>query len=224
MNHVLRSLAGLSILALGAGLEGTLEKNTERPRPALSKPLRTIPLQLGTWSGRDIPLDPQILAESQADDFLNRVYEDPARPGLALRLWINYSKHGLNMRHSPEVCLPGHGYSRVESRSKVIELDRGNTPPHSLSRLVYAQADLFQAVGFWYDIFGETWLERAVRTLPITSRSSHGRTTRGSGLTVEIFAPVEQDPDAMALAEFASALLDSLEPILPADRVSYHQP
>ena len=60
-----------------------------------------------------------------------------------------------------------------------------------------------------------------MRRLPITSRSSHGRTTRGSGLTVEVFCPGDVDPDAEALIDFASALLAELEPILPEDRAGY---
>ena len=57
-----------------------------------------------------------------------------------------------------------------------------------------AQGELVEHVGFWYYIFGEGKLENFVRQLPITSRSSHGRTTRGSSMTVEVFYPGEQRP------------------------------
>ena len=66
--------------------------------------------------------------------------------------------------------------------------------------------------------------ERWVRGLPITSRSSHGRTTRGSGLTVEVFWRHELDPESEAFRDFARGLLAGLDPILPADRASYHVP
>ena len=67
-------------------------------------------------------------------------------------------------------------------------------------------------------------LENFVRRLPITSRSSHGRTTRGSSMTVEVFYPGDDDPDGEALRSFAQALLIALEPILPLDRAEYHVP
>jgi hypothetical protein len=143
---------------------------------------------------------------------------------MSLTLWMNYSRTGLNMRHSPAVCLPSGGWTQIESATKVLEVERPGRPALGLMRLGYAQGELVQEVGFWYYIFGEGRVERWVRRLPITSRSSHGRTTRGSGLTVEVFCPGEVDPDGEAVKGFASALLATLEPILPEDRAEYHVP
>ena len=61
-------------------------------------------------------------------------------------------------------------------------------------------------------------------SLPITSRSSHGRTTRGSSMTVEVFYPGDNDPEGEALREFARELVKALEPILPLERAVYHVP
>ncbi len=141
-----------------------------------------------------------------------------------LSLWINYSKHGLNLRHSPEVCLPSGGWTKVESQCRIVEVDRPGDNPLVLTRLGYSQGELVQGIGFWYYIFGEGSVERYVRQLPITSRSSHGRTTRGSGLTVEVFCPGEFDPDGEALQDFAKSLLSALEPILPDNRAEYFVP
>ena len=79
-------------------------------------------------------------------------------------------------------------------------------------------------MGFWYYIFGEGKLENYVRRLPITSRSSHGRTTRGSSMTVEVFYPGDNDPEGESLREFAQELVKALEPILPLERAVYHIP
>jgi hypothetical protein len=90
--------------------------------------------------------------------------------------------------------------------------------------LGYSKGELVERVGFWYYIFGEGKLEKLVRRLPITSRSSHGRTTRGSSMTVEIFGSGDHDPDDSALQDFAHSLLLELEPILPSERAEYHVP
>jgi hypothetical protein len=79
-------------------------------------------------------------------------------------------------------------------------------------------------VGFWYYIFGEGKLENFVRQLPITSRSSHGQTTRGSSMTVEIFYSGEHDPEGEVLRNFAQSLLIALEPVLPQARAEYYIP
>lgn len=225
MTNRRRVLLGVALLGFGLTAQAALERATATSRPPLKAPLSAIPLRLGGWVGRDEAMNPLVLAEAQATDHLNRVYEHPSRPGRPLNLWINYSETGLNLRHSPEVCLPSGGWTKVEAQCRALDLDR---PPGRgatrIMRLGYSQRDLAQGVGFWYYIFGEGRVERYVRSLPITSRSSHGRTTRGSGLTVEVFCPGEADPDAQALREFASALLEHLEPLLPEQRAQYYLP
>jgi hypothetical protein len=224
MSPLRRVTLCLCLLGFGVAAQAGLERFNRCDRPELTGKLATIPMTLGPWVGRDEPIDSDILERSQADDWINRVYEDPSRPDRRLSLWINYSNTGLNMRHSPEVCLPSGGWVKNESETRVIEIGPPGEVPLKITRLGYRQGELVQGLGFWYYIFGEGRVERWVRRLPITSRSSHGRTTRGSGLTVEIFCPGEVDPEGEALREFASALLAALEPLLPDDRVGYHVP
>ncbi len=217
-------MIGMAILSVGLAAEDALEHGYQTPRPPLKRPLAELPMRIGRWIGRAEAMDPEVLREAQCDDYLSRTYEDPAHPGRALRLWINYSVHGLNLRHSPEVCLPSGGWTKVESRTRPISIERPDSAPFPIMRLGYEQGDVVQGVGFWYYIFGEGPLEQFTRSLPISSRSSHGRTTRGSGMTVEVFCPGDADPDGEALRDFATSLLDALDSFLPDDRASYHLP
>jgi EpsI family protein len=217
------ALCGVT-LVLGLAAQAGLEAMTAIERPRLRAPLATIPLELGPWVGQDVPVDPLILKEAQTDDYLSREYEDRRHPGRRLSLWVNYSLTGLNLRHSPEICLPSGGWSKVESQCKVITMTAADGRSVPVTRLGYAKGELEQSVGFWYYIFGEGRLEQYVRGLPITSRSSHGRTTRGSGMTVEVFCPGATDPDGEALRDFARELLAAVEPLLPDRRASYYIP
>lgn len=215
----------ITIGILGLGLLGqvALEASYRTPRPEIGMPLSSLPMRLGTWVGRDEPMDAEILERTQADDYLNRVYEDTARPGRTIKVWMNYSRHGLNLRHSPEVCLPSGGWTKVESQTRVV-MAKGPSGEQPITRLSYTQSDATQGIGFWYYIFGEGPIERFARTLPISSRSSHGRTTRGSGLTIELFFPGDFDPESDTLTAFAGELLAAIEPALPDSRVAYHVP
>lgn len=219
-----RGVVGLIVLTAGLGAQAALEAGYRTSRPPLGRPLASLPMNLGRWIGRDEPIDPAILREAQCDDYLNRVYEDSQRPGRSMRLWINYSVQGLNLRHSPEICLPSGGWTKVEALTRETSLERPGGRRQPMMRLGYAQGDVVQGIGFWYYIFGEGPLEHLARSLPIASRSSHGRTTRGSGLTVEVFYPNETDPDGEALRDFSTSLLDHLEPILPGERAHYYIP
>jgi EpsI family protein len=219
-----RVLLCMGLLTSGLVAEAGLERFNRCERPELLGKLAEIPMTLGHWIGREESVDPRIIEEAQTDDWLSRTYTDPTHPGRSLSLWINYSRQGLNMRHSPEVCLPSGGWTKVEASTKVFEIDRPGGQQVRVTRLGYEQGELVQEIGFWYYIFGEGPVERWVRRLPVTSRSSHGRTTRGSGLTVEVFCPGQLDPDGEAIKDFTSALLASLEPLLPSDRAEYHVP
>jgi EpsI family protein len=207
-------------LAAGAGLE----EATRIERPALLGPLSSVPTELGDWLGEDLALDADVFRESQADDYINRAYESRTRPGLRIRLWVNYSRPGNNLRHSPEKCLPSAGWDKVESECRVLPLDRPGANPLMCTRLVYSKGELAQVIGFWYYIFGEGRLEHFVRGLPITSRSSHGRTTRGSGMTIEVFCDRDSDADGEVLKDFARLLLPAIERLLPEIRAEYFIP
>lgn len=224
MTSTRRVAIGTVVLTLGLVFQAALEAMTAIDRPKLIAPLATVPLELGSWVGQDESTDPRIVREAQTDDYLSRVYQDRDHPSRRVWLWINYSERGLNLRHSPEICLPSGGWSKVESQCKVEKLNDGSGRQFPVMRLGYAQGELVQFVGFWYYIFGEGRLEQYVRGLPITSRSSHGRTTRGSGMTVEVFCPGMTDPDGEALRDFAARLLPALDSVLPTRRANYYIP
>jgi len=213
-----------ALLTLGLAAQAGLEKLDETERPPLRRSLATIPMELDGWVGRDVPVAADIVERAQTTEYLNRVYESRRRPGVKFTLWVNYSEQGTNLRHTPEICLPSGGWSKIESQTRELSLPAGDGRSLTVTRLGYAQGELVKHVGFWYYIFGEGRLESYVRRLPITSRSSHGRTTRGSSMTVEVFYPGEMDPDASALGDFAREFLAALEPVLPADRAEFHVP
>ena len=224
MNAIGRATLCLGLLASGVAAQAALEGLSQIERPPLRRPLASLPLDLGGWSGADLAINPAVLRESQATEVISRSYSNPKFPGVSLTLWINYSMQGNNMRHSPEICLPSHGWARVEAYTRVVPIPGPGGKDEAVTRLGYSQAELVQAIGFWYYIYGEGPIERWVRGLPITSRSSHGRTTRGSGLTVEVFWNSHGDAELPAFRDFATALLAGLDPIMPVDRAGYHVP
>jgi hypothetical protein len=214
----------LGILCAGVAAQAALETFSKIERPPLRRTLASLPLQLGDWIGKEEKIDDEIFRRSQATECLSRTYVNPKYPGMPLSLWINYSFHGNNMRHSPAICLPSHGSKNEESQTRVLSIPSPDGTTTQVCRLGYAQDEVVTKVGFWYYIFGEGDVERWVRGLPITSRSSHGRTTRGSGLTVEVFWTSEDDPDSRIFEDFARALIRDLDPIMPTNRAEYHNP
>jgi EpsI family protein len=224
MSRIGRVILCGSLLTIGLAAQAALERYSQTERPPLLRPLASIPMELGDWIGQDEPVDPEIVERAQTTEYLNRVYESRKVPGLRLRLWINYAREGTNLRHTPEICLPSGGWTKIESQTSELTIPSTSGRPTRVTRLAYSRGELVESIGFWYYIFGEGRLENLVRQLPITSRSSHGRTTLGSSMTIEVFYPGDSDPDAAALQEFAGHLVDALDPILPRERAAYHIP
>ncbi|MGA2700416.1 MAG: EpsI family protein [Isosphaeraceae bacterium] len=224
MTQMHRCVLCAGVLTIGLVAQGELKRLNQTKRPSLRRDLASIPLELGDWVGEKEDVAPDIIERAQTTEYLNRVYKSRTQPGLQLTLWINYSEKGTNLRHTPEICLPSGGWTKIESQTKVLTTVAPDSHEVRITRLGYEQGELVKQVGFWYYIFGEGKLENFVRRLPITSRSSHGQTTRGSSMTVEIFYPGEHDPDGDALRDFTQSLLIELEPILPHDRAEYYVP
>jgi hypothetical protein len=213
-----------AILATGIVATAAIEKVNHKERPALRLPLSSIPFDFRGWTGRDEAIDPDIIERAQATEYINRTYESHTRSGLSFSVWINYSRIGDNLRHTPEICLPSGGWTKIESQTRVLSVPLPKERAILITRLSYAKGELVENVGFWYYIFGEGKLENYVRHLPITSQSSHGRTTRGSSMTVEVFHSGDNDPEGEDLRDFAHELLAALERILPLERAVYHIP
>lgn len=212
------------LLGIGLAAQAGLEAANRVERPTLRAKLASLPLELGDWVGVDQPISDELFEKAQGTECLSRSYQSRRWPGVKLQLWMNFSIRGDNLRHSPEICLPSGGRTKIESQTRVFEVPAPSGRPIRVSRLAYSGGELVEHVGFWYYIFGEGKLENCVRRLSITSESSHGRATRGSSMTIEIFYNGECDPEGEAFQKFARELVAGLEPILPAAREVYHVP
>src|SRR5262249_24631931 len=162
-----------AILTAGLAAQAALERMNRTDRPALRRPLATVPRELGDWIGWEQPVEPDIVERAQTTEYLSRVYESRARPGLRLQLLINCAREGQNPGHPRGVCWRPGGWPKIEPQPRALPIDTGGDSPTLISRLGYSRGELAEHVGFWYYIFGEGRLENYVRRLPITSRSSH---------------------------------------------------
>jgi len=80
----------------------------------LPVPLDAFPVQIGNWSGRDLPIPnttKEYMERNFADDFLSRRYINTATKAWA-DVYIVYcsSRPGGILGHRPRVCYPGYGW------------------------------------------------------------------------------------------------------------------
>ena len=113
-------------------------------------PLSAFPRQLGPWSGNDVSLTEDVLEVLGPGDFLLRTYRNQEKRGVMVDLFLAYfrSQRTGDTIHSPQNCLPGAGWTPVESRR--ITLTAPGHAPFPVNRYVVAKGEFRQLVLYWY--------------------------------------------------------------------------
>ncbi len=118
------------LLIFGTGYR-VLAFRLARPTQSISLPpgtLAHLPLQIGKWVGRDVPLDPAIIRATNADDHINRTYTRQTQ-GDQVSVFIAYGVRGRDlMPHRPDVCYPGAGWMLKETRTIELTVEKGLPP------------------------------------------------------------------------------------------------
>jgi hypothetical protein len=77
---------------------------------SLPIPLRLFPMAVGSWVGKEVPLDENVLRVARNDDFCNRQYVN-TRSNDWINLYIAYSGRPRTIQgHRPDVCYVGAGW------------------------------------------------------------------------------------------------------------------
>jgi EpsI family protein len=179
----------------------------------LSRPLNGFPLELGSWQGRDVPIDRDILKVAAVDDYLNRVYR--TTDGRAVGLYVGYyeSQQTGDAIHSPKNCLPGSGWQPVVAGHLNISLPNGTLAPVNL--YVIEKGLDRQLVLYWYQSHGRIIAsEYSAKYYMVRDALRMNRT---DSALVRIVMPFKQDrPVAQASAvAFAEQLLTPLQVFIP---------
>ncbi len=113
-------------------------------------PLKSFPLQLDAWTGTDVAMEKDVLDVLGPGDFLLRIYQDQAKQQPYVDLFIAYfrSQRAGDTIHSPKNCLPGAGWTPVESTH--ITLSFPGHEPFPASRYIISKGDARQLVLYWY--------------------------------------------------------------------------
>src|ERR1700723_2384768 len=148
---VLRFVVAAGLIALTAIL---LEARGRTELVPSRLPLSSFPAQLGDWRGQDIPLDKETLDVLGAGDFLVRNYraQDPRLPEVDLFLAYFPSQRTGDTIHSPKNCLPGAGWTPLESGRLQIQNVDGSSM--SVNRYVVGKGPSRALVLYWYQAHG----------------------------------------------------------------------
>lgn len=158
----------------------------------------SFPGQVGSWSGQDEPIAPDILNVLGPGDFLSRLYTNSAAGVPYVDFFIAYfpSQSTGDTIHSPKNCLPGSGWTPMEA--SYLHIPVPGRPPLQVNRYVIAQGSSRDLVLYWYQ--------------------AHGRTTPN-----EYWARLYLVADAIRMNRTDGALVRIITPIAPGETTSSAQ-
>jgi EpsI family protein len=116
--------------------------------PIQTVPLELLPTQVDNWQmTAEFPMDPEIQAQLQADDSLNRMY---AGPNGSVNLFIAYflTQRTGKKPHSPKNCFPGQGWEPI--RSDIVTIPLANNRAIEVNHYLLQKGPLKSMVFYWY--------------------------------------------------------------------------
>jgi EpsI family protein len=172
-----------------------------------SPPVASMPHQLATWRGTDVPLDSDILETLGKGDFLLRTYHEDSSPLSQVDLFMAYfrSQRAGDTIHSPQNCLPGSGWFPLESTR--ITLTLPGHGPFAVNRYLVVKGDDRTLLLYWYwahnrGVASEYWAKFYLVSDAI-------RLSRGDGAMIRVSTPLRGETAEAAqrrLVAFAQEL------------------
>ena len=209
--HAIVLSATLVVLAALSPLLTPPEKVAE------SRPLQQIPTAIGSWVRlQEGVVDEETQALLKADDTLSRSYINSAK-GQVADLFVAFFKtqRAGAAPHSPKVCLPGSGWTPMESSVVTFSIP-GRGEPISVNRYVVSRGDDKSLVLYWYQTPRRVIAnEYAAKFYTIVDGVRYHRSDTS---LIRIIVPVtttEAAAEATAI-QFAQAIFAPVRSFLPA--------
>jgi exosortase D (VPLPA-CTERM-specific) len=207
---LLFGIAVLPMLATAIGLQA--HTSTE-----IVKHIATIPEQVGTWTGIDIPIDKETLDILGPGEYLLREYQNASDSEPPINLYIPFfpSQSAGDTIHSPDHCLPGAGWTPTSR--EVIQLTRPDGSSIPVNRYVVAKLGERQLVLYWFQAHSRVVASEWKAKYYLISDSIY--LNRSDGGMVRLMTPMLKGESAQAaqnrMMKLGSQLLPLIDNYIP---------
>jgi EpsI family protein len=180
-------------------------------------PLSSFPDKLGPWTGENVAMAKDTLDVLGPGDFLLRIYQNEAQRQPYIDLFIAYfpTQRSGDTIHSPKNCLPGAGWSPIESNRVALSVD--GHAPFLVNRYLITKGSDRKLVVYWYWAHGraiasEYWAKVYLVTDSIRLNRSDGSLVR---MTTPMFSGESADVAMQRLMPLANEVVPLLNQYIP---------
>jgi len=197
-------------------LQGALIYSAVRPEaiPA-GRPLSMLPGTLGSWNFlQEGVIDRDTREILKADDLLNRFY---ASGSMGANLFVAAFRSQRNGKapHSPKNCLPGSGWTPLNSGQ--VPIDVGRAMPIVVNRYVVAHGDDRSLVLYWYQSRDRAIASEYTAKFWVVVDAM--RLNRTDTALVRVVVPIvnrDEDAAAKSATDFVRSFYGTLREYLPS--------
>jgi len=187
-----------------------------RQRIPIREPLNKFPIDIADWRGTHGHLDPGELKTLKFSDYI--VIDFRNKAGQAINFYVAYFESQVKggSIHSPETCLPGHGWDLKESVSLAIPVKYGRGYLN-VNRTVAEQLDSKNLAYFWFQQRGRDLTNiYQIKLYNFWDALTQHRT---DGALVRVITPMYKtesvDEAGARLNEFLSKVMPILDRFIP---------
>jgi len=199
-----------AVVLLMIGLTASLAHASRVGGPRLHAELASLPRQLVSWTGRDVPpLDDETERILGADSYLERSYD--ASSGPPIDFYIAYygrQRPGASI-HSPLHCLPGTGWEPLDVAT--VSLPQADGTVGQVRQLLVRKNMERAVVFYWYSVHGRIIASEMLSKAWLLHDSV--RFNRSDAALVRIVVPIDGEDIDTARRQglaFANAVLPYL--------------
>jgi EpsI family protein len=178
-----------------------------------SQPLNGFPAAVGSWTGRDLPIDPEVVSVLGRGEFLSRAYTETGE-SMPVTLFIGYfptQRTGQTI-HSPKHCLPGAGWTFDSAHYATLSGTDGR--PYRVGEYVISNGDARQFVIYWFAAHGRTMASEYEAKARLALDAI--RLNRTDGALVRVMTPISPLETSSDARSRAVLFTRQLAPLLSA--------
>ena len=198
------------VACLLAGAAALLYARQAAETVPLGVPLTSFPDQIGEWKSQELTLSPDILSVLGPGEFLSRVYSAPGQPYIDFFVAYFPSQRTGDTIHSPKNCIPGSGWTPLESSRITIPGDNGSSIPAN-RYLIEKGADR-QLVIYWYQAHGRSVASEYLAKFYLVADAI--RMNRSDGSLVRVVTAIQNGEDPVSAEKRAVGFAQQVLPML----------
>lgn len=203
-----------ALLLLGAALFLQARSRQENVPPR--QEIVSFPKQVGAWQGRDLGIGPDVREILGPGEFLSRIYVRK-QDERYINFFVAYfpsQRTGATI-HSPKNCLPGSGWTPMESTR--IQVTAPGKAPITVNRYIIGKGLDRQLVLYWYQAHSRVVASEYWARFYLVADSL--RMNRSDGSLVRVITPVAEGESVAGAQqralEFTQQILPTLDRYIP---------